>query len=219
MTPNRPGLYRSRPQAKWRMLAAFAAAAGMHLSAVLASFHRLPPADLPGTPIDAIDVQVEDPDIRTPEPQEVQLPPPPDLVSPPEFAVDAATPPPRTNRIAAAVYRREVNRIGNTRVGAGKISVLSAPRPEYPYQARSRHITGSGVALLTVDQRTGSVVQAAMGQSTGNPILDSSALSAFRRWRFKPGTPPRVRVPITFLITGSEFSGTPAPVPTPAPDD
>ena len=41
-----------------------------------------------------------------------------------------------------------------------------------------------------------------MEQSIGNPILDNSTVSAFRRWRFKPGTPPRVRIPITFVLTG-----------------
>ena len=34
----------------------------------------------------------------------------------------------------------------------------------------------------------GSVTDASMGQSTGSPILDNAATSAFRRARFKPGT-------------------------------
>jgi TonB family protein len=48
------------------------------------------------------------------------------------------------------------------------------------------------------------VVDAAMEQTIGNPILDSCAILAFRRWRFKPGTPPRVRIPITFMLTGAQ---------------
>jgi TonB family protein len=39
----------------------------------------------------------------------------------------------------------------------------------------------------------------------GNPILDNSTVSAFRRWRFKPGTPRRVRIPITFVLTGAQY--------------
>ena len=42
-------------------------------------------------------------------------------------------------------------------------------------------------------------------QGIGNPILDNSTLSAFRRWRFRPGSPPRVRIPTTFLLTGAQY--------------
>jgi len=89
-------------------------------------------------------------------------------------------------------------------VGNAKAFVHSAPRPDYPYEARSRHITGSGVAVISVDPNTGLAVDAMMEQSIGNPILDNSTISAFRRWRFKPGTPARVRIPITFVLTGAQ---------------
>jgi TonB family protein len=97
---------------------------------------------------------------------------------------------------------------GQTRlaaVGNGKAFVLSAPRPDYPYEARSRHIIGSGVAVISVDPNSGLAVDATMEQSIGNPILDNSTVSAFRRWRFKPGTPARVRIPITFTLTGPQY--------------
>ena len=45
------------------------------------------------------------------------------------------------------------------------------------------------VAVITVDPVSGWAVGAMMEQSIGNPILDNSSVSAFRRWRFKPGTP------------------------------
>ena len=90
-------------------------------------------------------------------------------------------------------------------MGNAKAFVLSAPRPDYPYEARSRHITGSGIAVITVDPNSGLAVDAMMEQSIGNPILDNSTVSAFRRWRFKPGTPPRVRIPITFVLTGAQY--------------
>ena len=86
-----------------------------------------------------------------------------------------------------------------------KIFALRAPRPDYPYEARSRHITGSGVAVITIDPVNGLAIDATMEQSIGNPILDNCAISAFRRWRFKPGTPARVRIPITFLLTGAQY--------------
>jgi len=56
-----------------------------------------------------------------------------------------------------------------------------------------------------VDPNSGLAVDAMMEQSIGNPILDNSTVSAFRRWRFKPGTPQRVRIPITFVLTGAQY--------------
>ena len=87
----------------------------------------------------------------------------------------------------------------------GKIFALSAPRPDYPYEARVRHLTGSGIAIISVDPITGFATDVTMEQSIGNPILDNSTVSAFRRWRFKPGSPSRVRIPITFLLTGAQY--------------
>jgi TonB family protein len=78
-----------------------------------------------------------------------------------------------------------------------KALAMTAPRPNYPYELRARKITGSGVAKLVVDPSTGSVVDVTMVQSTGSPILDNSTVSAFHRWRFKPGTVREVRMPIT----------------------
>ncbi len=83
--------------------------------------------------------------------------------------------------------------------------MLSAPRPDYPYEARSRHITGSGVAVISVDPNSGLAVDAMVEQSIGSPILDNSTVSALRRWCFKPGTPARVRIPITFVLTGAQY--------------
>ena len=52
---------------------------------------------------------------------------------------------------------------------------------------------------------SGLAVDAMMEQSIGNLFLDNSTVSAFRRWRFKSGTPPRVRIPITFVLTGAQY--------------
>ena len=42
-----------------------------------------------------------------------------------------------------------------------------------------------------------------MEQSTGDPTLDKSAVNAFRKWRFKPGTVSKVRIPIEFTMAGA----------------
>lgn len=81
--------------------------------------------------------------------------------------------------------------------------VLSAPRPEYPYEARKAKITGTGIVVLEVDPLTGKVTSAHMAPSTGSIILDNAALWAFRRWRFKPGAVKMAKMPITFTMTGN----------------
>jgi TonB family protein len=86
-----------------------------------------------------------------------------------------------------------------------KAMVMYAPRPVYPYEARRQRITGSGVALLTVDRTLGNVTDVLIAQSGGNSILDNSTLDALRRWRFKPGCAARVRVPLTYTLMGVSY--------------
>ena len=83
-------------------------------------------------------------------------------------------------------------------ISAAQALALSAPLPEYPFQARRANITGSGLCVLLVDTASGKVTSAMMEQSTGNAILDQATIDIFRRWRFKPGTVSRLRVPITY---------------------
>ena len=86
-----------------------------------------------------------------------------------------------------------------------KAMMAYAPRPVYPYEARRQRATGSGVALLTVDQTSGTVTNVLMAQSCGNAILDNSTLDALRRWRFKPVSVTRVQVPITYTLMGVSY--------------
>jgi periplasmic protein TonB len=86
-----------------------------------------------------------------------------------------------------------------------KAMVAYAPRPVYPYDARRQRLTGSGVALLTVDQTSGIVTDVIMTQSCGNAILDNSTLDALRRWHFKPGSVTKVQVPITYTLMGVSY--------------
>jgi len=89
--------------------------------------------------------------------------------------------------------------------GQRKALAIYAPRPQYPYEARNNHLTGSCVASLNVDLRDGYVTSAQMLKSTGYQILDEAALNAYRQWRFKPGTVRKVRVPITFTMRGVSY--------------
>jgi TonB family protein len=75
---------------------------------------------------------------------------------------------------------------------------ITAPLPDYPYEAKRRNLTGSGVCVVTVDAATGTVTNATMFQSTGSPLLDKLTIQTFKSWRFKPGTVSEVRVPISY---------------------
>lgn len=57
---------------------------------------------------------------------------------------------------------------------------LSAPRPEYPYEARKNFLTGTGIAVLNVDSPSGVVTSVEMRPARANRswIARPSALSA-----------------------------------------
>jgi TonB family protein len=81
-------------------------------------------------------------------------------------------------------------------------ATLYAPKPDYPFLARERRVTGSGIAVVTVDKPTGIVVEATMAVSTDSKELDNAALDAFRRWKFKPNTVEKAKIPISFVFAG-----------------
>jgi protein TonB len=83
-------------------------------------------------------------------------------------------------------------------ISAAKAIAVRAPLPEYPYEAKRAHITGSGVCVMIVDTASGNVTSAMMAESTGDGILDNVTIHTFQRWRFKPGTVSQVRVPISY---------------------
>jgi TonB family protein len=87
-------------------------------------------------------------------------------------------------------------------IAKAKALAVYAPRPAYPYEARSKHLTGSGIVLLNVDPSSGNATSAQLLKSTGHKILDDSALEAFRQWRFKPGSVRKVGIPINFTMQG-----------------
>jgi TonB family protein len=77
---------------------------------------------------------------------------------------------------------------------------IYTPKPEYREEWAGRGLTGKGVVLVTIDKQTGKVTGAQMLQSTGNQLLDGSALEAYSRWRFEPGTVavPQLKIPVEF---------------------
>src|SRR6266480_1280260 len=120
----------------------------------------------------------------------------------PEF-VEERTPPPRPPPSAQQKFT-PIKAQAMT-MSRAKALAVNAPRPQYPYEARSRKIMGSGVIVMHVDPASGNVTDATVSKSIGSPILDNAAVSAFRQWRFRPGTASTVTAPITFTLTGASY--------------
>jgi protein TonB len=195
----KPLLY--KPPPRWQVWTALGAALLIHIGAVIASMKReAPPVDLSNIPTAEITATLEPQEAPTPPPEDIPLPPPPpEPQVQPEFHEEQATPPPRQ-----AVKPPAPIKAPPVSMSTARASAVFAPRPEYPYEARARKITGSGVCVLSVGP-DGGVTDATMAQSIGSPILDNSTVSAFRRWRFVPGKYSKVKVPITYTLTGASY--------------
>jgi protein TonB len=180
-------------------------ALAIHLGAVALAKTKSPSTKLQDvSPLPDVEV------VDTAEPEaallEESAPPPPlEQIHPDQdrFQEENLTPPP----IRAHRKARLPSLIGGITASlrSVKAKVAYAPRPVYPYEARRQRVTGSGIALLTVDQTSGTVTDVRMAQSCGNVILDNSTLDALRRWRFKPGGVTQVEVPITYTLMGVSY--------------
>jgi len=184
----------------------FAATVAIYASALAFSPVQAPPPNVPAIGGPEIDLEPADPEPEpesaTPEaiePTPLQ-PPPNDFYDAPEQAPKRFKKP--TNPLRPAPSIATPARLHGTN---GKLFALVSPRPIYPYEARKNHVTGSGAAVLEVDSATGAVVTATISETTGSAILDNAAMSAFRHWRFRTGTSPRVRIPFTFTMLGAQL--------------
>jgi TonB family protein len=208
-----PLLYKSQP--RWQVIGALAAAVALHAAAVgIAALKPVEPvADLADIPEAVVEMTVEqqppDPQPTPPpeEPEPVEQPPPPTEV--PEFVEEQPTPPPKPKTQApkpAAPIARPSAPAGAPTGPAptGKAAMVFKPTVVYPYEARRTRATGSGVILVSVGP-SGNVTDASMAVSTGSSILDNAATSTFKSARFKPGTVPKVKIPITFTLTGASY--------------
>ncbi len=193
-TPIKPLIY--RPPPRWYFWGAFGTALAIHLTAVALAQKHEAPLEVPITPPATIIEATLPPPEATPPPEDIPIP-----EIKPEY-VEERTPPPRPPPMAQKFTPIKSSEMSMSRA---KALAVYAPKPQYPYEARSRHITGSGVCVATVDPASGNVTGASMSQSVGNPVLDNAAVSAFRQWRFRPGTVSRVRIPITFTMTGASY--------------
>jgi TonB family protein len=79
-----------------------------------------------------------------------------------------------------------------------KPRLVYAPSPAFPSEVRSRPgVAWSGRFRLNFNAR-GNVTNVQVVQSTGNNVLDQSALSTLRQWKSAPGQEWAATVPVTF---------------------
>ena len=200
-----------QPRQRWRLGVAFGAAALIHFAAIaLANIHRIEKTGGPPFTDAFPDITFVDPPSTVVDPiPEDPEPLPTPAQTDESFPDERSTPPPirrqTTKPIAPIVKPGKNGSAGSPTWSSAKVLAVSAPRPEYPYEARRQRITGEGVVAMTVDPVTGNVTSASMSKSTGSPFLDNAALTGFRRWRFKPGTVSSVQCPITFTLTGASY--------------
>ena len=72
-----------------------------------------------------------------------------------------------------------------------------APSPILPKEASANHWSGTGIFTLHL-WADGTVKQVQVTRSTGHAALDKAAVDALRKWRYGPGLPGSVNVPVTF---------------------
>ena len=203
-----------RPSSKWTAIIAFGVAIALHVAAVV--YVQLKPEESVPISLGAdqyaeVSVEIAPPaapePVPPPEDEPVETPSP--VAARPEFVEEKPAPVVNRNRARrpiAPIASAQSQQFGSmSSIGSARVVAVRAPRPVYPYEARRAGITGSGVALLNVNPGSGAVTSVVMTQSTGNSILDNATTSAFSRWQFKPGTVTKVRVPITFTLTGAQF--------------
>jgi TonB family protein len=115
-------------------------------------------------------------------------------------------PPPRPKQQVLPIKAQQVaGTLGTMSISSARALAVFAPRPEYPRDARSHRIAGSGVCVVSVDRGSGYVTEASIAQSTGNQTLDNSAVSTFRTWIFKPRKVSTVSISFGFTTRGAPY--------------
>lgn len=195
-----------QPPKMWYFWAAFTCAIALHLLAVSISWSAAEFASSYVPPGDRGPVETTDPaDEPAQPPMELMLVEPSEVATPQtEFSDIQPESSPIQRRPWKPVPNPARTKGSGPSVGSVRSMAVYAPKPAYPYEARKRRITGTGVAFLVVDP-SGNVVAARMAQSTGSVVLDNSAVSGLRMWRFKPGAISTVRVPITYTLSGASY--------------
>jgi TonB family protein len=112
---------------------------------------------------------------------------------------------------AQQIVASAVDTSGKRHLGSREFPGLTEPwihdrvkfvAPEYPYDDRAKHHQGDGLFRISIDVKTGLITRVSIVKSTGFRSFDTSAVTAIRKWRWKPGTWREVDIPIRFTMAG-----------------
>jgi TonB family protein len=124
---------------------------------------------------------------------------------PTEEATPSPPPEPKRQKSALSKTPKVASTPEITSYSSARAFATFTPLPRYSAGERSNSVTGIGVWIVSVDPASGRVTAASMEQSTGDAALDKSALDAVQKWRFKPGTVSKVRIPFGFTARGASY--------------
>jgi TonB family protein len=101
--------------------------------------------------------------------------------------------------LSAQAQRHGVEPLVTTGSPAGLIKKVE---PEYPIGFVIHGAKGRGVYRLTINPKSGLVDELKIVKSTGYKELNELAAKALLQWKFQPGSPSPVEVPVEFGIQG-----------------
>jgi TonB family protein len=101
--------------------------------------------------------------------------------------------------LSAEAQRHGVEPLVTTGTPPGLIKKVE---PAYPIGFVIHGAKGRGVYRLTINPKSGLVDELKIVKSAGYRDLNELAAKALLQWRFKPGTPSPVEVPVEFDIQG-----------------
>lgn len=80
-----------------------------------------------------------------------------------------------------------------------KDTILYAPMPDYPMQARNRYTVGTqGIYRLKINPQTGKVEEVGVMKRANWGALNATMVMDLVKWRFKPGTINQIDIPVVF---------------------
>lgn len=77
--------------------------------------------------------------------------------------------------------------------------ILTRVPPLYPLASRRKGEAGTVLLLVRIDAG-GKVLEVSVRSTSGHPALDRSAVTAVSRWKFRPGAPGLLLVPVVFRL-------------------
>jgi hypothetical protein len=103
-------------------------------------------------------------------------------------------------RVFAGIIMSVAIANGQTATPTPHSNWVFAPHPEVPNSPdiKGRRPHGHGVFLIRFDPKTGQAVSVEVEKSTRDKRLDQAMVRSFMRWRCKPGTYTKVRVPVSY---------------------